>query len=152
MVSVISGKIRRGGKRKRTGSGRAHYADFVDPMRFKPVYCVFDPFERVIVMAVILFRGRHRQNVYALFLQPFHATFRHIIFRVVAEHSDNRSVRRRFVLPINAVKSVFFNLEPNLFHNYSLKSILTICIFIKLSPAFARNLKNPLTDLSFKSL
>lgn len=59
------GKERRGGEGKRSGSGRARNADFVVSVIFKPLHGGFDSLERVIVMAVIFFAGRHGKHVYA---------------------------------------------------------------------------------------
>ena len=42
--------------------------------------------------------------------------------------------------------------HPGIFHCLSPNPIFTICIFIPLSPTFARNRKKPLTEGSFKSL
>ena len=146
------GEIRRRRKRKCPSRRRARDADFFVSVILQPFYRFFYSFQRIIMMAVILFRRRHRKHVYTIFHQPLRATLRHIIFRVVAQHSDNRSVCLFFILPIRAVKAVIRDVEMNVFHTFLLKSILTICIFIKPSPHFARNLKKPLTDGSRRSL
>ena len=109
-------KIRRRRQRKRSRRGCPRYTDFPIAVRQKPLDRFFYPFQRIIVMAVIFLRGRHSKNVHSLFQQPLHGRTRHIIFRIVAEHGDDRAVRRFLILPIRAVKSVCFRIEMNMFH------------------------------------
>lgn len=66
-------KIRRSGQRKRTGGRATHDAYFFVSVVFEPLYSFFDPFERIIMVAVIFLSRRHRKHVYAFLHKPFYA-------------------------------------------------------------------------------
>ena len=100
-----------------------------------------------------LFARRHRQNNNTEAQEPTDRRTDHVIFRVIAEHGNDRTVCCSAAFPVSTVKSVGFCVKVNMFRDPApTKSNRTICIFVVLSPISASNLKKALTDGVFRSL
>ena len=111
--------------RQRPCGGGACYADFLISVRFQPSDGRFNPFQRVIMMTIILFARRHGHHIDAQLHQPFHRRTRHVICRVIAQHGNHCTGGTASARPIRAVKSVRINFKRNVFHDLPPDSIFT---------------------------
>ena len=149
------GNIRKVGCRCQRQCARCrctHNTDFADTVVFQPVNCCLHTLQWIVVMAVILFRRRHGEYVYAASAKPFRSRAGKPVLRIVSDHSDHHAVRSAGARPIRAVEAGGLHIKVQVLHCFPLNLIFTICMFIIPSPTRARKRKKPLTDGPFRSL
>ena len=78
-------------------------------------------------MAVILFRRRHGENVYALSAEPFHGRARKPILRIVTNHRNDRAVRSAGTRPVRAVKAGGLHIKVQVLHCFPSMISFTNC-------------------------
>ena len=113
------GKIRSRGQGQRSGGGGSGDGELAISVLFQPFDGPFNPFKGIIVMAVVLFRGGHGQNIDAEAQEIFDRRAGHVVLGVIPQHGDHRAVRTGRAFPVCAVKAIFFRIKMNLFHQNS---------------------------------
>ena len=78
-------------QRKRSGGRRPGNADFFVPVGFQPRNGRLHALQRIIMMAVILFRRRHGEHIYAPPAEPFRGRAGQPILRIVTNHRNDRA-------------------------------------------------------------
>ena len=65
------------------------------PLAFSHEMAAFYALKRVIMMAVVLFRRGHGEDVYAAPAEPFRGRAGQPILRIIPDHGDHRAARPR---------------------------------------------------------
>ena len=124
------GDIREHGRcrqRQRSGGGCTGNADFLIAVGFQPRNCRLYALQRIIVMAVILFRRRHCEHVYAPPAEPFRRRAGKPILRVIPDHRNHRAVRPAGARPVRAVKAGGLHIKVQVFHCFPSIMSFTNC-------------------------
>ena len=110
------GVIRGCGQRKHAGGGGSGDPNLFHPQAFQERNGLPEPLKGKIVMAVILFAGRHAQGMASVFDHPGCAAAGHIVLGGVAQHQDDGFSALLGTAVIGADEPVFFKRKDLFFH------------------------------------